>query len=155
MNEAKKKILIHYEDLVRKVEDLLHLSEEQWRTPINKGKWSIAEIIGHLIPWDEFVLGQRIPFLFKKTQLPKSPDTELINYQASIASKRRTKEETIEVFIEGRRSLINAIDNLEDDLWTREFVIGEAKLTLFRYFLSLVEHDEHHIGQIQRVLKLV
>jgi hypothetical protein len=109
LNETKKKILIHYEDLVGMVEDLLHLSEEQWRTPINKGKWSIAEVIGYLIPWDEFVLCHRIPFLFKETQLPKSPDTELINYQASVESKRRTKEETIEVFIEGRRSLINAL----------------------------------------------
>lgn len=155
MNEAKKKILIHFEDLVGMVEDLLHLSDEQWRTPINKGKWSIAEVIGHLIPWDEFVLRQRIPFLFKETQLPKSPDTELINYQASVDSKRRTKEETIEVFIEGRRNLINAIDNLDDDLWSQDFFIGEVKLTLFSYFLSLVKHDEHHFRQIQEALKLV
>ncbi|MFJ7737700.1 DinB family protein [Lysinibacillus sp. NPDC097287] len=155
MNETKKQILLHFKDFVDRVEDLKYLSEEQWRSPIDKGQWSIAEVIGHLIPWDEFVLRQRIPYLFKETQLPKGPDTEQINNQASVDSKRRTKEETIEVFIEGRKNLINAIDNLEEDLWTQDFIIGEVELTLFSYFFSIAEHDEHHFGQIQRVLRLV
>lgn len=155
LNETKKQIVLHFEDLLGRVEELQHLSEEQWRTPINKGKWSIAEVVGHLISWDEFVLQQRIPFLFKETQLPKSPDTELINHQASVVSKSRTKEETIEMFIDGRKRIIKKIDNLEDDLWNQGFEIGEGTLTLFSYFFSIVEHDEHHLRQIHRVLRLV
>jgi len=133
----------------------VELSEKQWRTPIDEDKWTIAEVIGHLIPWDEFVLYQRIPYLFTEISLPKSPDTEEINTEAAKDSQIQSKEQIINKFIVSRRSLINAINNLADELWLEDFIIGNSTLTLFNYFSGLIEHDEHHFAQIQKALRVM
>lgn len=142
----------HYEMTIKWVEKFNDLSESQWRTPIAKEKWTIAEVIGHLIPWDEFVVNKRLPYLFYESELPKSPETELINQQASRTSKSCSKEETINNFIVGRENLIFAITNFEDRYWTQEIPIGKRKLTLADYFEGLVKHDLHHFEQIQQIL---
>ncbi|MGM9986465.1 MAG: DinB family protein [Bacillaceae bacterium] len=152
MNEKKKHVINHYKHTIEWVEKLNSLSEEQWRTPIEKGKWTIAEVIGHLIPWDEFVVCQRLPYLVKGMGMPKSPDTQIINDQASIDSQARTKEETIKRLVESRQYLIHVINMLEDDLWEREFKIGSATLSLYPYFEALAVHDKHHFEQIERII---
>ncbi|KMN45661.1 DinB family protein [Bacillus sp. LK2] len=152
MYEKKKKIINHYEQSIDWVRSLKHLSEEKWRMQIDKDKWTIAEVIGHLIPWDEFVLNQRIPYLFQGTQLPKSPNVNLVNYQASIDSKSKTKGELINQFIMVRKKLINTINDLTDELWTQNLILGKNKVSLYSYFLGLIEHDLHHYKQIQRFL---
>ncbi|MET3202690.1 hypothetical protein CN962_27175 [Bacillus cereus] len=152
MHEKKKQIISHYEKSIDWVKSLTNLSEEKWRVQIDKNKWTIAEVIGYLIPWDEFVLHHRIPYLLKGTQLPKSPNTDLINHQSSIDSKNRTKGETINRFIVVRKELINTINDLTDDLWTQDFILGKNKISLYSYFLGLVEHDIHHYRQIQKLL---
>ncbi|GAA4705603.1 DinB family protein [Brevibacillus fulvus] len=151
MSEQKRKILEHYEQSIAWASGLRVLTEEQWRTPIAEGKWTIAEIIGHLHPWDEFVVSQRLPYLFKNAPLPKGPNAEDINQQAAAISRKRTKEDTISEFVAGRRKLITAIEQLEDELWTQTFRIGQTELSLFSYFSSLAEHDEHHFGQIRQI----
>ena len=152
MYRNKKEILLHYEESINWVNSLVNLSEEKWRTQIESGKWTIAEVIGHLIPWDEFVLKQRIPYLIKSTPIPTSPRAETVNQQAAQASRNRLKDETIHLFMDNRKNLIRSLYDLPDELWTRELLIGRNKLLLIDYFAGLAKHDQHHFRQIQRVL---
>lgn len=143
---------MHYENSVDWVKSLVNLTEEQWRTPIAKGKWTIAEVIGHFEAWDQFLLDQRLPFLFDERVLPEGPDVEVLNHQSSIKSKVKTREEVISKFIAVRRSLIIVINNIEDELWEKEISINQTTLTITEYLKGFVEHDEHHFKQIQEVL---
>ncbi|MGN4123808.1 DinB family protein [Lysinibacillus sphaericus] len=153
MNQDKKQILAHYENSMMWVESLANVTEEQWRTPIAAGKWSIAEVIGHFIPWDEFVISKRIPFLFTETGLPKAPNVKEMNANAAHSSRLQSKEETMAKFLNSRRQLVNALHHLTDEQWQQSFYIGESELILYRYFSGLVAHDLHHFCQIQKVLK--
>ena len=153
MYKDKIGIINHYEASIEWVESLRKLPEEKWRIQIDKGKWTIVEVIGHLIPWDEFVLKQRIPYLLKATQLSPSPDAEIINQKAAKESRNRSKDETIELFVVIRKSLIEALHDVPDELWTRENIFNRKnKISLNNYFLGLIEHDNHHFRQIKRVL---
>ena len=143
---------MQYESSVEWVRNLEDLSEAQWRTSIAKGKWTIAEIIGHLPAWDQFIIDQRLPYLFNDRTLPKGPEVNELNEQSSIESRRKSKKEIILKFITVRRSLIITINNIEDSLWDKQIEIGEHKLSLFEYLKGMVEHDEHHFNQIQQVL---
>ena len=155
MCHDKHQIISHYERSIVFVESLTGITEEQWRTPIEPGKWSIAEVIGHLSPWDEFVLNQRLPFLFTKESLPKGPDVVEMNASAARNSRAQSREETISSFIRNRHQLIEALYQIVEKQWQQPFTIGSSELTLHRYFASLVDHDLHHFSQIQRVLKNV
>ncbi|WP_066295575.1 DinB family protein [Bacillus sp. FJAT-29937] len=152
MNEKKRQICSHYETTIDRVKKYYSLSEDKWRMPIEEGKWTIAEVIGHLIPWDEFILKQRIPYFFQDNQLPKGPDAEIVNNQAAAKSRERSKEETINKFISVREDLIGALKNFEDSLWEQEFTIGDSKLSLYSYFSGMAKHDIHHFEQIERIV---
>ncbi|MGM9925888.1 MAG: DinB family protein [Bacillus sp. (in: firmicutes)] len=58
MVQDKEAILEHYYNSIDFVQLLHLLTECQWRSKIEGGRWSIAEIVGHLPPWDEFVLSR-------------------------------------------------------------------------------------------------
>lgn len=152
LHQNKEQILMHFENSVEWVKNLENLTEEEWRTPIAKEKWTIAEVIGHFPAWDQFVLEKRLPYLFNKKTLPKGPDVDELNQQSSIESKTKSKEEIVSKFIAIRRSLIIRINNFEDELWEAKFNIGQNTLTLTDYLMESVEHDKHHFKQIQEVL---
>ncbi|CAM3841084.1 DinB family protein [Mesobacillus zeae] len=152
MQKRKEQIILHFEKTISWVEKLNHVTEDEWRTPIAYNKWTLAEIVGHFKFWDEFVLFQRLPYFFENKPLPKAPDVNLMNHQSSILSKKNSKEATIFKFIECRRNLIKAINNLSNDLWNSEFFIGDSSYILASYFESQVEHDLHHFNQIHQKL---
>ena len=151
MNHDKHQIISHYEKSIVFVESLVNLTEEQWRTPIAPGKWTVAEVIGHLTPWDVFVLNQRLPFLFTEGSLPKGPDVGEMNASAARNSRAQSREETIANFISQRHQLIDVLYEIVDEQWQQPFTIGTSDLTLYSYFASLVDHDLHHFSQIQTV----
>lgn len=153
MNQNKEEILMHYENSIHFIKNLVNLTEEQWRTPIAQGKWTIAEVIGHIEPWDQFLLNQRLPYLFEDAVLPKGPEVEVVNHHSSIKSKVQKKEEVISGLIAVRRSLVIVMNNIEDGLWEREIKVNQTTLTVTGYLKGFVEHDEHHFKQIQTVLK--
>ncbi|MFJ6209083.1 DinB family protein [Lysinibacillus sp. NPDC092081] len=154
MYHDKHQVISHYEKSIVFVESLANINEEQWRTPIGPGKWTVAEVIGHLTPWDEFVLKQRLPFLFTKEGLPKGPNVEEMNVRAARDSRAQSKEETIANFINQRHQLMDALYQIVDKQWQQPFTIGATELTLHSYFASLVDHDLHHFSQIQKGLRI-
>lgn len=149
----KQEVLNHYDYTVDWVENLNNLPEEIWRTQIAQGKWSIAEIVGHLIPWDEFLLTKRIPYFLTAALLPNSPESELVNQQSAQVTRNRSKKETIKLFMSNRTLLIQSLNDLPDELWKQDLFIGGNSISLTEYFTGLVEHDIHHIHQIQSVFK--
>ncbi len=153
LHQNKEEILMHLENSVEWVKNLEKLTESQWKTPIAKGKWTIAEVIGHFPAWDQFVLEERLPYLFNSVALPKGPDVDELNHQSSKVSKAKTKEEVISAFIAARRSLIIGINNVADELWETPLRIGDTSLKLTDYLKGVVEHDHHHFKQIEEVLE--
>ncbi|MDQ0272910.1 DinB family protein [Cytobacillus purgationiresistens] len=148
MNKQRENILQHYEVSIKFVESLSALIEDQWRSQIAEGKWTIAEVIGHLGPWDEFVLNKRIPYLFSKADLPKGPDAKEMNAESAIRARQQSKEITINQFIEVRTALYETMKQIPETRWEEEIHIGKSTLTLSDYFLGLAEHDQHHFNQI-------
>ncbi|MFJ7669166.1 DinB family protein [Lysinibacillus sp. NPDC097195] len=152
MHSEKQQILMHYEKSIRWLERLSAVTDKQWRMPIQQGKWTVAEVIGHLIPWDDFVINERIPLLFTDGPLPKGPDVQQMNAAAAMSSRQQSKEQTLHALLTRRRLLLRAMEGLSDELWQRTFQIGRSELTLYMYFSGLIEHDEHHFLQVQNVI---
>lgn len=150
--EQKQLIIETYEQTIEWVKSLLKLSEGQWRMPVAEGKWTIAEVIGHLIPWDTFVLEQRLPYFFTEQTLPAGPEVERINGLASEKSKLKTKEELIASFVAGRTELIAELKAIPNENWQYELPFRKRGMTLWNYFYNLLEHDERHFAEIRNAL---
>lgn len=152
MHEKKEQILMHLESSIECAKKLMSLTEAQWRMPIAKEKWSIAEVIGHFAAWDRFLLEERIPLFFSKGALLPAPNENVLNEKSASESRTMTKEEIIAKFVAARRSLVIAVNNLDDELWEKSFKVGRKSMTLHKYFMGLIEHDEHHFKQVQELV---
>lgn len=148
----KTKIIAHHLEFGEFVASLRALSEEMLRKPITEGKWSIIEIIGHLIAWDEFVLHERIPYFVGGGTFPAGPDVTVFNEQAAASTRKKEAAVVLDAFLCGRTRLIERLTEIPDALWETEITIHQSKLTLFSYFKGLMTHDLHHIAQIKEVI---
>ncbi|SIS62871.1 DinB family protein [Salimicrobium flavidum] len=151
MNRKKEEILSHCAQSLNQVHSLENLTEEQWRTPIAEGKWTIAEVVGHLIPWDKYFIGRIPKIINEEDELPYFAIEE-VNGEASVHSKNSSKEKIIHEFLDVRKLLIAQISDLDDKLWEREFHVGDETFSLYEDLSRLVKHDEDHFAQIDRVL---
>ncbi|WP_171910730.1 DinB family protein [Rossellomorea aquimaris] len=152
VKDPRENILFHHQEFIRWAHSLNSLPKEEWHRPVEEGKWSIAEIVGHFEPWDEFVVNKRLPFLGTKEPLPHAPYPQMLNDES--ASKARTSEQSvvIERFILSREQLIESLEGIPPESWEQTLKPGNKEITLIEYLEGLAEHDLHHKREVDRAL---
>jgi len=150
--EAKERIIKHYKESIEIVESFSYLSDSSWFRPISDGKWSICEMIGHLIYWDRFVLEKRLPYLFLENKKLESVNVQEMNAKAAFESKEKIKKDVIKEFAEERLKIIEKLNLMSTEKFFKSFRIGENDLTIAIYFDGLIEHDLHHFQQVRDFL---
>jgi DinB superfamily len=152
VNKNKQEALEHLLNSIEFVRQLGSLTENEWRTPIEEGKWTIAEIVGHFLPWDEFILEFRLPYIFSDAELTKGPDAEKTNSESASISRKETKQETIHKFISIRKEIYEQLLDVPDDCWEKKILIGKSEMYFHDYLKGLADHDRHHFEQIKNTL---
>ncbi|MEH7805430.1 MULTISPECIES: DinB family protein [Bacillus] len=148
----KDTVIKHYEHTLEWVQSLTELTDKEWRRAIADGKWSIAEIIAHFVPWDEFILHDRLKEFWNDRALCKAPDVHEMNIQSAERARHEERSETIGRFIAVRTELLQEMKKIEASRWTTPFLIGQTELTLSSYFQGLIKHDLHHMEQVKQAL---
>ena len=113
--------------------------------PIAEGKWSIREIVGHLLYWDKFNLETMVPLMTDGAKLPSFPDHDSHNEEAvSYLERFNNAEDLINEFAKTRKGLIIELTSLSKDL---KFEIeNEPQIfTIERFLTIFVDHDAHHL----------
>ncbi|MBU8638153.1 DinB family protein [Bacillus pumilus] len=148
----KDTVIKHYEHTLEWVQSLVEVTDEKWRSAIADGKWSIAEIIAHFVPWDEFILHDRLKEFWNDRALCKAPDVHEMNRQSAERARHEERSATIGRFIVVRTELLQEMKKIEASRWTTPFLIGQTELTLSSYFQGLIKHDLHHMEQVKQAL---
>ncbi|WNF51640.1 DinB family protein [Bacillus sp. SG20001] len=105
----KDTVIKHYQHSIEWVQSLTELTDKEWRSAIAEGKWSIAEIIAHFVPWDEFILHDRLKECWNEQALPQAPDAHEMNQQSAERARKEERSETIGRFISVRTELLQEI----------------------------------------------
>ncbi|CAG7609884.1 hypothetical protein PAESOLCIP111_01216 [Paenibacillus solanacearum] len=144
--------VLNYGNTIEQLSRFKGLHEHRFLEPINEGKWSVKEIIGHLFYWDKFILEKHVPFMHQGAVLISFPDhdehnSEAIQYIRAFSTTRSLIDE----FVEKRRQLIDKMSGIDIDV---EFTIGSGKrqFTMEKYVNIFIEHDNHHLKQIKERL---
>lgn len=152
MNKAE--ILAHFRASMKWIEGMKEWEEKNWRSPIAEGKWTVAEVIGHLGPWDRFFLNERLHPILESQPLVPYPGSDELNAQSATLAREQMSDQTIQEFLLGRQKMVDELSAVPEARWQEPFRIGEHETNLEQYFTELVEHDEHHFEQIRQALDL-
>ena len=119
--------------------------------PIAEGKWSAAAIISHLMYWDCYMIEMRLQGMLKGASLPEADiDVHEYNRQAEdYAHSGVDLEELLDEVIETRRIILDRLANRDLSI---VFTIRGLPMTIAEYLADMIEHDRHHIRQIETFL---
>lgn len=138
-----------FQSYISFLKELLAMNEQSFFTPIHEGKWSTAAIVSHILFWDRFLLTNQLSHIHDGAKLPSfNQNIQEKNEKArSYAHSGIRKEELIQEAIRERENVIEVVKKLA--LHTR-FSIGDNPFLLSDYIKQEVEHDLHHMKQIQQ-----
>ncbi|TLS38888.1 DinB family protein [Pseudalkalibacillus caeni] len=156
----KNDILNHSDAYIKWVSQLEELAPENWNQPIKDGKWSVNEIVAHLLKWDGYLIEQ-IPAITDQKQIT-FPDHDSFNEKASeYAKSRTTQKELIDEAVESRKKLMKLVNNLSEETLKQHITVnsithcphtGEPYSILY-LLQEFGEHDKHHEKQIEQFLE--
>ncbi|MFS1512214.1 DinB family protein [Chengkuizengella sp. SCS-71B] len=128
---------------------LKKLEQETIYQPIAENKWSIAEIISHLMFWDRYILQERIPIMVPNASLKSDVNVNEMNNKASEYTRSEVSfNEIIDSLIDCRESIVSILEEKSEEELSSTFKINDKELNLISYFKGTLKHDAHHMQQI-------
>ena len=150
----KHQLISDLEQFLSFVRSLERLKDDEWFEPLGEGKWSIHDIVTHIMKWDEYFNNVTFPTLTqnKLPELKEHPDYLGFNEQSVSYGKGRTRQEIIEETIRNRQMMISNLSMLEDYKFSAVYP-GDREFTLESYIKEFfISHDKHHMNQINQFL---
>ncbi|QHA90628.1 DinB family protein [Bacillus sp. N1-1] len=147
----KRSVLNDYASLINWLESIaMEMTETIFFQPIKQDKWSPAEILSHIMVWDNYLLKERIPFIENGVNLPRLDNVEEVNQRAAeYARSGLSKEKLIAETVQARRQVVEHLQLVEPIEWMSTFYIDRYPICLTSYIKGLIEHDDHHKLQVE------
>ena len=131
-----------------KLQDLFTaMPEERGEYRYGDGKWSIKELLGHLID------GERM-FAYRVFRISRGDQTpiegfEQDGYIENAHSNDRTFGDLLEEFNLLRRANMLFFNNLADDAWSRVGTANNVEISVRALIYIMAGHIEHHLSVLK------
>lgn len=126
-------------------ENLAHVDDVLWKSPIETGKWTMHQLLAHLYYWDKYTLEVMVPVMKPNASLQFIKIQEL-NDQAIAFSQTLNQSELIELFLKTRRQLVEVFDQLWDE--NLLFMLDGHPSSQIGYLNIFIHHDHEHQEQL-------
>lgn len=141
-------ILKHLEDNLRATTDFLRaLPEEKLCYRYADGKWTIKEILAHLID-DERIYAYRA-LRFARNDQTELPGFEQDAYALESAANERSLDDLLEEFAAVRRSTIALFNSFNDRVLTRSGVASGNVMSVRAAAYHIAGHELRHLNIIK------
>lgn len=141
-------VLQHMEENVKMVKYLaLSLPEEKLLFRYAEGKWSIKEILVHIID-DERIYSYRA-LRFARNDKTELPGFEQDDYSFYSKANERNIENILEEYESVRKSSITLFKNISDDAFLRTGVANGNKVSVRALIYHIAGHELHHLNIIK------
>lgn len=160
ISSRNQSIIDSFESIIKWVAALEDMDEAEWFKPIAEGKASTAEIMSHLLQWDQYLIANAVPDSLQG-QGVVFPDFDPFNAEAyAYARSGVTKGQLIEQFRSTRTELCRLLESVGDEALERAITANGAALcphtgtpySLIYITEEFIAHDDHHKKQIDDVV---
>jgi uncharacterized damage-inducible protein DinB len=142
------RILEHLEDNLNATTEFMRsLSEEKLTYRYAEGKWTIKEILAHLID-DERIYAYRA-LRFARNDRTELPGFEQDDYALECGANERPLEELLGEFAVVRKSTIALFNSFPDHVLTRSGVASGNVMSVRAIAYHLAGHERRHLNTIK------
>jgi len=128
-------------------EFLKTLSEEQGNISYTEGKWTIKEVVGHIID-TERVMAYRA-LCFSRGEKQSQPGFEQEDYIANGNYNNRTMDDLINEFIAVRNANLIMFKSFSEEMLKQSGIASDNKVTVLALIYIIAGHEKHHIKIIK------
>ncbi|PEV02462.1 hypothetical protein CN417_27980 [Bacillus thuringiensis] len=148
----------HYSSWLSTLEGI---DETLWSKPIAEGKWSVNEIIAHIINWDNHLLTETLPSVQNEKGM-EFPDFDIHNKKASNYAKSGiSQSKLLEEAKDTRELLVKELNELSSEKLNQPLTANGVThcphtgtpYSLIYIVNEFTDHDNHHKRQIIQFLK--
>jgi uncharacterized damage-inducible protein DinB len=123
-----------------------NLSDERATFAYDKGKWTVKEVLGHIIDTERTFAYRLFCFSRDSVELPTMDQNIFVS---NSNSNSRTIENLAEEFRATRESNIYLIESLTDEQLGRTGIASGKSVSVRALVYMLVGHELHHLGVLK------
>lgn len=157
MPKTSLEMVEEFKSFIDFAQDLKTIGEEHWNIPISEGKWTLKDVLSHIMLWDKYFYEEGIEKIKLGSPLTvRNLNFDEFNANAIEYAKSQTRDSILEQLIEYRIKIINVISGLPEEEYSKEYKDGDGKKFSIRTYLrGFISHDKHHKKQIEKYLKTI
>lgn len=123
------------------------ISEEKGEFAYAEGKWTIKELLGHLIN------GERV-FSYRALRISRGDTTPLAGFDQDLLTDSGnfnavSLADLVQEFSHLRRANIIFFQNLSDEAWERTGTVNDTSASVRAIAYNMVNHVRHHLGSLR------
>lgn len=155
MSNELKELLNTFEEWITFAQSLQDQSQDIWKSSIEPGKWTIKDIVCHIMLWDKYFYDEAIhKIATDKPVTLNHIDFDEFNKEAVIYAKTISIEELIEKSVFYRECIIADIRSMPEQLTNHNFIDGDGNIfNVTQYLKDFIWHDQHHLIPLKEYLK--
>lgn len=123
------------------------LTPEQWMRRYAENKWTIKEIVLHIID-DERIFAYRA-LRFARNDATELPGFDQDLYVTASKANDRSSKSLIEEYQSVRNATLSLFENLPDDAWLQRGSANNHPVTVRALIYHLAGHELHHLNIIK------
>jgi hypothetical protein len=137
-------ILEVLEDQAKTTEKFLNtFTEEQGNYTYADGKWSVKEVLGHVIDTERIMAYRALAFA--RNEVQSLPGFEQDDYVAESNFNIRSLVDIINEFRTVRESNIILFKSFDEEIFNRRGTASESEVTVLALIYIIAGHEKHHI----------
>lgn len=152
MNE-KEELIEKYAEWIAFVKSLEAQDEQIWNQPMAEGKWTVRDVVSHIMKWDEYFLEGAILKISCGEELTvKHLNYDTFNEQSKEYGRTCSIQGIAEEAKTVRQRLVGLIISMSEEQYTTEYVDADGHAFQVAMFMQdFIWHDQHHMKQIENI----
>ncbi|OAB47029.1 DinB family protein [Paenibacillus antarcticus] len=147
--ESRDQLLEQFSEWIGCIMKLNEYDEDVWNEEIAERKWTLREIVSHMMLWDKYFFETAIEKIYKEEKLTIiHQDFDEFNDNAKEYGKRTNIKQLIEQSMNIREQIIQHIRKLSEEAYLASYLDSGEPFHIPQYLQDFIWHDQHHMGQL-------
>ncbi|MGO4544444.1 GNAT family N-acetyltransferase [Paenibacillus sp. 2TAB23] len=156
MSAEKEQLLSAFGRWNAFIADLGKYDERYWNQSVASGKWSVREVVAHILKWDEYFYKAAISKIEEGIPLAiQHLDYDQFNDAAKEYGLSTPVTELVSEAIASRQRIIHTIAAFSEEQYGGVYMdVDGQPFETVQYLKDFIWHDNHHVEPIKRLLQL-